>query len=434
MAFTLPFGQLNSFIGSMQNAAAGRGPSAAERLLRQTSNTQNAQTMGQAMSQRGPQTQGLALRNAQRINMQRQAGTNAQASALRASEQSGARGMLAPLLQQQQAAQLAGVGGAIDTVNAGQGSGASWLGAGATMLPLLLSDERRKRIINRAPTSAARRAGEEVGNDAGNAITRFLRSIRPTQFQYDTEAPDAPVRTGMTAQDAMRTPEGRAMVVNTPEGAALDTTQMAGMNTAALSQHQGELEQLRRDMDALRTVYGQDVADLEDEAAAEREVAEDAEFFANAETAVEQQAREGRRPSRGGPAQRPPRSTAAERMLRQRERVGASGPMNQAELDDADRQHDRLSAGTRPPLAFAPGAVTQIVRGAMQGQPQVTPAQRALNSAPQASRAPGTQHADAQRRAVRPFADAARRAVEAARALGRKPSPPRTRRTGRGGY
>lgn len=377
MAFSLPFGQLNSFIGQMQNQARGRGPSAAERLLRSTNNQQMAQTAGAAASQRGPQSQALAFRNAQRINAQRQAQTNASAGALRSQEQMGAQQMLSPLLQQQQAAQLAGLGGAIDTVNAGRGSTGSWLGAAATMAPLLLSDERRKRIVGRA-----RGAGERAGAAVGNSMRRFLRSLNPTQFTYDNEAAGARPRTGVTAQDVGSTEEGRHLVVNTPEGAAIDTRAATGALLGAAGHQQSEIDELRAELARLR---GDDPdIDEDDEAVAMEENRE----------AIRDEAR--RQAARRGPST--------------------------MEVGDISVRRPRL-----PPLAFGEGAVPHIVRGATRGMEQVTPAQREMTGQgpSNASRAPGTRNRPAQRaaaartvtRPVGPVVEAAARTAEATRRL-----------------
>lgn len=329
MAFSLPFGQLNSFIGGLQNQAAGRGPSAASRLLQQTNQTQAAQTIGQARAQRGPQSQALALRNAQLINRQRQQATNASAAAMRAQEQNSAQQMLGPLLQQQQAAQYAGVGGAIDTINADKGSANSWLGAAATMAPLLLSDERRKRIVGRA-----RGAGEAAGARVGNSLRRFLRSLNPTQFTYDNEPANAPVRTGVTAQDVARTPEGQRLIVNTPEGAAIDTQAATGHALAGLGSQQAEIDELRAQLAELR---GEN--DTEDDAPPE-----------TAEPARETAVRVGSLPAairrsayeQSFGTQRPRRSTPEERRA-----AGREAPAPEPERSVSPRL---------PPISFQPAA------------------------------------------------------------------------------
>jgi hypothetical protein len=102
------------------------------------------------------------------------------------------------------------------------------LGGNIAGLAALKSDERSKNIENEEPD-----------------LDEFMESLKPLAFTYKN--PSSPGASdgrniGVTAQDVEKTPAGRTMVVNTPDGKMLDMQKGFGVILAALAALHDKIE------------------------------------------------------------------------------------------------------------------------------------------------------------------------------------------------
>ncbi|MCC6808248.1 MAG: tail fiber domain-containing protein [Deltaproteobacteria bacterium] len=316
----------NQFRGSQQQLAealmaqsAGRGPSAAEGMMRAGANTGNQMAIALAKSGRGNQS--VAMQAAQNAAVQNAQQTGAQASAVRAQEIQNARQQLGAVLagargqdldaasQNAQLAQqasatnagfvhdrlktnvglsqdamktnlLAGVDqrkSADEQISALMAQGMS-LDAAKRQYELQQSQFNAELLARQAAADkgvamAASQTGTQllgagisaVGAlgaaamsdrrlkknvaDAGEHMDDFLEALVAKTFDYKDEKHGEGRRIGIMAQDAERTPVGRMLVIDTPEGKAIDIKQAIGAALAGLAHMHKRVGSLERDDD-----------------------------------------------------------------------------------------------------------------------------------------------------------------------------------------
>ena len=256
-------------VAALQAQMAGQQPSVAQQQLAQTTAANDQAALASAASAASVDPS-LALRNAMQARAANDQNAAGQAALLRAGEQTAGEQTLAGVLggQQQLATQAAlalqglqgqesqtqtqnqitrqqmqeqaalgsqGINAGVSVSNAQQqggfvnnlvGGGAAGAAAG------LLSDRRAKTDI--AP------AGK--GDVAG-----LLDALKARLFRYRGENPQpggAPPHLGILAQDAERSPLGRQMVIDTPQGKAIDPGQAVGALLAASANLNDRLSRL----------------------------------------------------------------------------------------------------------------------------------------------------------------------------------------------
>jgi hypothetical protein len=243
-------------IAYLDAAARGAVPSAAELQLQRQASTNAARGFGVASALQG-RSPGMALRQALQGQAQIQGQTNADAAALRAQEQAGARGQLVQAVQGQQAVQqgLRGqdinekgnlLSGQIGALNAGTTAAAE--AAKAQAMKVAADDAFKGQLIG-AGAGLLARSDETTKTDVHHAdLDGLAQALEGFTFEYkDPSAPGAAPgkRVGVMAQDAERGgPAGRAMVRELPDGKkGLDIGNMVG---AALAMSAEALKRTRK--------------------------------------------------------------------------------------------------------------------------------------------------------------------------------------------
>jgi len=162
-----------------------------------------------------------------------------------------------------------------------QARDAAYIGGagGLTAAGMMMSDIRSKRRIKPAVNVAANQSAvtEGVGKlteamkyRSAKSDAEALTSKREGQasgraalaaaeaapgYSYEYKDPEQHGRgsfVGPMAQDLEQTPVGQSVVEETPNGKAINTDRLTMVNTAAVSEQQRELEELRRQLAALQ--------------------------------------------------------------------------------------------------------------------------------------------------------------------------------------
>jgi hypothetical protein len=243
-------GAQNNALGMYADMAAGNGPSVAEQQMRAGADQAVANQMTLAAQGTGGNL-GSQMRTAQDAGAATALQTNQQAGQLRAGEQQAAMqglaglsstmasqnlqreatglGLMGNAYGQQLAAetqsQLGNRGLDLEQLQGNRGFGLGILqgltGAAGTGAAIgMMSDERVK-------TGEAPSAG---------AATEAARAARPSKFEYEPGAGPPGERVGVIAQGLASTPAGRATVVPTEKGLALDVGQLSGLTLAGLAE------------------------------------------------------------------------------------------------------------------------------------------------------------------------------------------------------
>jgi hypothetical protein len=111
-------------------------------------------------------------------------------------------------------------------------SGEQYLGLiqGGASAAMAMSDERVKTGVK----------------DGAASSQRFLDSLKAMDFKYKDPAMGAGPRTGLMAQDVEKTAAGKAAVVETPAGKAIDYGRLAGQFGAALAHLNQRVKKVER--------------------------------------------------------------------------------------------------------------------------------------------------------------------------------------------
>ncbi|HKY49853.1 MAG TPA: tail fiber domain-containing protein [Candidatus Limnocylindria bacterium] len=255
-------------LGQYQAQAQGLGgPSLAEMQLRQQSDQQMGQALALASRGRGGNIAGNA-QQAMAANAYTQQQTNADAAQLRAAEQAQAQAAAAQLGGQlyQQGFGYDQLGNArtlgadsnalgwysaergmdlerdaqnrqwtLGLVQAGAGAVGGLMGAASQM-----SDERVKTNIQPGGLAASQAVGE----------------LEPKTFEYKPGFGEPGQRVGVMAQDLLRTPQGAAIIRDTPLGYAVDTGGLASLGVAASSENKHEIDALKDQVGQLTALLG----------------------------------------------------------------------------------------------------------------------------------------------------------------------------------
>lgn len=255
----------NQLAGSLQGTIAGTTPSVAEAQLQAGQRAQQNQLASQTASARG-MNRLQAQRDAMTAGVESGARLNEQQAALRAQEVASAQGQLGGLYGTQQQAGLAQQGIAsgeataqmqaqqavnqarFEQEKANQLAGGNFfkglVGAGAQAA--MMSDIRAKEDVERIGTGneladalMAIRSMRERGSEP-DPFERASRmdGVEPYRYRYRDDAAermgtDTGMRTGVMAQDLERNPYTEDVVVDTPDGKALDRDRAIGASLAA---------------------------------------------------------------------------------------------------------------------------------------------------------------------------------------------------------
>lgn len=246
-------GQQNEALGLMRGAAMGQAPSEAEAMMAAANQQNVVNQMGMAAQGRGGNLAGQA-RQASAMGAASAMGTANQAAALRAQEMAAARnayGSMSSGMADQGMQQYMGSMGMSADYGLGQRGldlqqrqgnrdfglgimgGITGMGEAAGKVGMMFSDEDLKTNI---------RPGEM-------AASRAIGAVQPVTFQYKSPEYGQPGQLpGILAQDLEKTPEGAALVTNTPLGKGVDTNAGLGLALAASAEQEQRLRELEAQM------------------------------------------------------------------------------------------------------------------------------------------------------------------------------------------
>lgn len=251
-------------INSLQAQASGQAPSIAELQLMKSNDQSRQALASQAASMPGGQA-GLAQRNLLRTQAATNQQTNQDAAILRAQEQQSANTQLAGALNQtrtldqasqQQANTLAlqymqlglsldqaqflanqelekvKTGQATAQAQIGQQQQGAIIGAGGSLgAAALLSDKTQKKDIK----------------DSEKDVSKFLKALSSKSYDYkDGKMAGAAEgrRYGIIAQDLEKTPMGKSLVIDGPNGKMIDSIQTIGALLSSVSSLNKRLEKV----------------------------------------------------------------------------------------------------------------------------------------------------------------------------------------------
>jgi hypothetical protein len=118
-----------------------------------------------------------------------------------------------------------------------------------------LGDAMQKRS---AQSEAEALSGKRTAQASGQAAALEAAAAAPG-YEYEYKDPERHGEgrfVGPMAQDLESTPVGRTVVEDTPDGKQIDTSRLSLVNTAAVSEQQREIEELRRQVAALGGARG----------------------------------------------------------------------------------------------------------------------------------------------------------------------------------
>jgi hypothetical protein len=248
-------------IGMLQGAAAGTAPSAAQLQLQQQAARNNASAFGAAAALKG-RTPGASFTTAARQNAENQLDTNANAAALRANEMATARSQLASAgaIQQQQDQQAAQTAAELKTNYAtsllggqlqSQGQGIT-AGQGVTNANVQNAQTQNAftggligGVAQAAPMLLTSDEDEKADRKPVDVEETFL-ALHPKTFRYahpGTPGEPAGNRVGVMAQDLVKSPLGRSVVVD-GKPMKIDIGQGLGLALAGVAEITKRLKEL----------------------------------------------------------------------------------------------------------------------------------------------------------------------------------------------
>jgi hypothetical protein len=249
-------------LGQYQSDALGNGPSLAEMQLKQQSDQQMAQALAMGASSLGGSQMAMGAQNSAGMQL------NAAAAQQRAAEIAQAQAAVGQI-----SGQLYGQGQNYDQLAMQQGLGAEqnsldWYSAKRGMD--MQQDQRNKEwTMGLIQAGAAAGGGilgglsqmsdERVKNNVapgGMNATQTVGALEPKTFEYKPGFGDPGQRVGIMAQDLLKTPEGAAIVRDTPYGYSVDTGGLASLGVAAASENVHEIAALKQQVAQLTGLLG----------------------------------------------------------------------------------------------------------------------------------------------------------------------------------
>lgn len=256
-------GQQEQAIKALQGAANGTAPSAAELLLKQQSDANNAAAFGAAAALKG-RTPGASFTTAARQNATNQLQTNATAAAQRAAEMANARSALSSVIgsQEQQDQQGAQAQAQLKTnyaANQEQGQLQSQ-GQGVTSAGDLVG-ANVKNSSNAATnlTGDITKGAQALGSLSDKRAKKNVKPVKaeldatfealnPKTFEYkdpDQAGAGHGERVGILAQDMQKSPLGKETVID-GKPLKLDIGNALGLALAGLASMRKELDTLKK--------------------------------------------------------------------------------------------------------------------------------------------------------------------------------------------